>query len=231
MTVIAIIPARGGSIGVPRKNVRSVGGVPLVGRAVVAARDAQSIDDVFVSTDDDVIASVATEFGAKIIRRPDHLASATSSSESALHHALGVFEDTGIQATYLVMLQCTSPFTTGIQIDCVVNALLASNARAAFSVVHDHGFLWRVGNDGLGYGVNHDHTQERQRRQSMEPQYRETGAIYAMNVKAFQSTGSRFCGAALPVCVDTPPLEIDEEADLIVAEALATLHATRASGT
>ena len=84
--VVAIIPARGGSKGVPRKNVRRVGGVARVARAVAAARAAASVDRVVVSTDDPEIAAVAEEWGAQVIARPADLAGDTASSESAVLH-------------------------------------------------------------------------------------------------------------------------------------------------
>src|SRR6188508_3044405 len=85
---VAIIPARGGSKGLPGKNVMRVGGVPLVGRAVAAARAARSIGLVVVTTDDDEIARVARDAGAVVVDRPTGLADDTASSESALLHAL-----------------------------------------------------------------------------------------------------------------------------------------------
>ena len=88
--VIAIIPARGGSQGLPAKNIARVGGVPLVARAVHAALAAERIERVVVTTDDDEIADVARGAGAEIVERPVELAGATASSESALLHALGV---------------------------------------------------------------------------------------------------------------------------------------------
>ncbi len=224
MTVVAVIPARGGSVGVPRKNLRLVGGVPLVGRTIAAALCAQTIDEVFVSTDDDEIARVASRFGAVIIRRPEYLAGHTASSESALLHALDVLQASGVSPTHLVMLQCTSPFTTGADIDRVTGALLSGAAHAAFAVVPDHGFLWRIGAKGYAQGINHDHTGARERRQDREPQYRETGAIYAMQVAAFRETGRRFCGDTLAVPVSGPPLEIDDETDFCMAEALASME-------
>ena len=91
--IVAVIPARGGSKGVPRKNLRRVGGVPLVARAIAAARATASIDRVVVSTDDQEIAAVAQEWGAQVIARPAALADDAATSESALLHALDVLED------------------------------------------------------------------------------------------------------------------------------------------
>ena len=92
MTVLAVIPARGGSKGVPGKNVAPVAGVPLVVRAISAAHASGRVDRVAVSTDDDRIASVAAAAGALVITRPDELAGDQASSETALLHALDTFE-------------------------------------------------------------------------------------------------------------------------------------------
>ena len=89
----------------------------------------------------------------------------------------------------LVFLQCTSPFTSGEQIDQVLAALDAPAVNSSFAVAAWHGFLWRSD----GRGINHDPQQPRQRRQDLEPAYLETGAIYAMDMAAFRKSGSRFC--------------------------------------
>ena len=85
---LALIPARGGSKGIPGKNLQEVGGVPLVGRSVQAALASTRVSRVLVSTDDDAIAAAAHSHGAEVVRRPEHLAGDTASSESALLHAL-----------------------------------------------------------------------------------------------------------------------------------------------
>ena len=106
---VAIIPARGGSRGVPRKNVRRVGGVPLVVRAVQSAVAATLIDRVLVTTDDLEIAALARDAGAEIIDRPELLASGTAGSESALLHVLDQLDDRGTRPAIVVFLQATSP--------------------------------------------------------------------------------------------------------------------------
>jgi len=87
--VLAIIPARGGSKGIPRKNVQSVGGVPLVVRTVRAASGARRVERVVVSTDDVEIAELARGAGAEVVWRPAELCGDTASSEAALMHVLG----------------------------------------------------------------------------------------------------------------------------------------------
>uniref|UniRef100_UPI00249BA955 acylneuraminate cytidylyltransferase family protein n=1 Tax=Pseudomonas sp. PS02285 TaxID=2991441 RepID=UPI00249BA955 len=106
---VAIIPARGGSKGVPRKNVLPVAGIPLVARAVRAAL-AAGIQHVYVSTDDSEIAAVARAAGGDVVERPAEIAGDTASSESAVIHAIDSIEGAGVPVKTVVFLQATSPF-------------------------------------------------------------------------------------------------------------------------
>src|SRR6187200_2120080 len=100
--VIAIIPARGGSKGVPRKNLRRVGGRSLVERAVEACRAARLVDEVYVSTDDADIATISETAGGNVIMRPAEFANDTASSESVLLHALDQLSMLGEQPEVMV---------------------------------------------------------------------------------------------------------------------------------
>lgn len=220
MTNIAVIPARGGSKGVPKKNKRQLGGIPLVARSIRAALGAKSVDAVYVSSDDDEILEIAKEWGAFPIKRPDALANDSATSESALFHVLDEVKRQRDDVQTLVFLQCTSPFTTPEDIDAVVSAFEEKEADSAFSVSSNHGFLWSLDENGYGLGVNHDHTCQRLRRQDLKPQFLETGAIYVMNVDAFRKAGHRFCGTLVPVPIDTLVFEIDSLQDWGIAESL-----------
>lgn len=218
MRTVAVIPARGGSRGVPGKNLAAVGGLPLVARTVRAARAAARVDAVFVSSDDPAILAAGAAHGAHPIERPAALSGDDAGSEAALLHALDAIG--GPAPERLVFLQCTSPFTTPAEIDALVAALDDERFACALTVTPDHGFLWRPGPDGAR-GINHDEQAPRRRRQELEPAFRETGAGYAMRVDAFRRAGSRFCGPVALVEVAGPPLEIDTPADLDAARALA----------
>ncbi len=214
--VVAVIPARGGSKGVPGKNVAPVGGFPLVARAVRAARNARRVDRVLVSTDDPLIAEAARSAGAEVVHRPRALAGDTASSESAILHAI---DAAAPEADVAVLVQCTSPFVTGADIDAVAGAVADGGADSALTAARSHGFLWRPD----GSGINHDPTG-RLRRQDRPVELLETGAAYAMRVEGLRRTGHRFFGRILPVCVDAArTLEIDEPGDLERARLLASL--------
>ncbi|MCC3766545.1 acylneuraminate cytidylyltransferase [Streptomyces sp. UNOC14_S4] len=142
--VLAVIPARGGSKGVPGKNLAPVGGVPLVARAVRECRAARLVTDVVVSTDDPGIAATAREAGAVVVQRPAAIAGDTASSEAAVLHAMDAYEAMrGGRVGVAVLAQCTSPFLTAGDVDGVVAAVVERGADTALTVAPFHGFVWR----------------------------------------------------------------------------------------
>ncbi|QUS54891.1 acylneuraminate cytidylyltransferase [Pseudovibrio brasiliensis] len=219
MNKVAIIPARGGSVGLPGKNIKPLQGVPLVARAVLAAKKAKCIDRIIVSSDCVEILDVASKYGAEPLVRPSEISNAFSSSENALIHAV---EQCNLSDDdVLVFLQCTSPFTMGEEIDKVVATLGEKGVQSAFSAVEDHSFIWEVGTDGLAKGITHNHRLKRPRRQDVSKRYRENGAIYAMRVGDFKRDRNRFCGKTILVPVDAPCIEVDTIEDWHLAEAIA----------
>ncbi|MFI9775977.1 cytidylyltransferase domain-containing protein [Streptomyces sp. NPDC051956] len=247
--VLAVIPARGGSKGVPAKNLAPVGGVPLVARTVRECRATRLVTDVVVSTDDAAIAAVAREAGAEVVLRPAAIAGDKSSSEAAVLHALDAHEALqGAAVDVVLLVQCTSPFIVREDIDGVVNAIVEKGADTALTVAPFHGFVWRDaddepaataverasvegGTDTLvapaatsgGYGVNHDKSF-RQMRQDRPQDLLETGAVYAMDASGFREAKHRFFGRTELVRTDPARvLEIDDPHDLSRARALAPL--------
>ena len=218
---LALIPARGGSKGIPSKNLQTVGGKSLVVRSIDAAFASQRVGRVVVSTDDSEIRAAALAVGAEVVDRPAAIAGDTASSESALLHALSILELTAPLPDRLVFLQCTSPFTSASQIDLVLESLDDPKINSSFSVQPWHGFLWRED----GRGINHDPYQARQRRQDLEPTFLETGAIYVMRIAAFRQSGSRFCPPWRPVVLGDSGPEIDSRADLALCRNLYSLKA------
>jgi N-acylneuraminate cytidylyltransferase len=221
---VAIIPARGGSKQVPRKNLQRVGGVPLVVRAVQAAAAASGIDLVVVSTDDDEIAAVATAAGARVVRRPAELSGDTATSESAVLHALDELEESGLRVEVVAFVQATSPFIPSDALATAVEDVRADRADSVFSACETYGFLWRKGEDGGAVAINHE-AAHRPRRQDREPHHLETGAFYVVRAAGFRASRHRFFGririAAVP---EWTAIEIDDADQLQVARALAALH-------
>ncbi|HET9873317.1 MAG TPA: acylneuraminate cytidylyltransferase [Propionibacteriaceae bacterium] len=227
--VVAVIPARGGSKGVPGKNLRTVGGRSLISRAVMACSASRLVDLVYASTDDAAIAAAAQASGADVIWRPRDLAGDHASSESALLHALDHLATVGVQPEVLIFVQCTSPFINPGDLDAAVEMILTGHADTVFSGVATHEFLWREAPDVLGpkaaavVGQNHD-AASRPRRQDRRPDFRETGAFYAMRIDDFRRSGHRFFGTTAVVPVpELTSMEIDTPDDLVLANALATV--------
>jgi N-acylneuraminate cytidylyltransferase len=218
---IAIIPARGGSKGVPRKNLRLLAGRPLVTWTIEAARAARTVQRVVVSTDDAEIADVSRKAGAEIVERPPEISGDSASSESALLQCLGELKRRdGRLSDVSVFLQCTSPLTLAEDIDGTVGTLLDGGADSAFTATAFHHFLWQAGPSGRAVAINHD-AAVRPRRQDREPQFRETGAVYAMRTAGFLRAGHRFFGkTAMHVTPADRSLEIDDHLDLRLAEIL-----------
>ncbi|MFC7587101.1 N-acetylneuraminate synthase family protein [Nonomuraea antimicrobica] len=214
MRVLAVVPARGGSAGVPLKNLALVGGVPLVTRAVRACVRAELVDQVVVSTDHGGIAETAREAGAVVVERPEELSGATASSESAVLHALDAL---GEDPEVVVLVQCTSAFIDPEDLSAAVRRVLDGEADSVVSGLPTHEFLWTA----TGDGINHD-PAVRQRRQDRDEQFRENGAFYVMRTSGLREHGHRFFGrvAVQPV----PPqhaIEIDNPEDLALVRALA----------
>lgn len=229
LRVVAIIPARGGSKGVPGKNLRRVGGVPLVARAVAACRRSRFIDEVYVSTDDPEIAEIGRAAGSRVIERPPTIAGDLASSESALLHALEELAANGHTPDVLVFVQCTSPFIQPEDLDSGVSLVLGDECDSAFSGIATYDFIWRdrahdvVPGGGAMIGQNHD-AAVRPRRQDRRPDFRETGAFYIMKVAGFRAHQHRFFGRTRVVEVpDLTAMEIDTPQELIMAESLASL--------
>ncbi|KOV91713.1 transferase [Streptomyces sp. NRRL B-1140] len=229
--VLAVIPARGGSKGVPAKNLLPVGGVPLVARAVRECRSARLVTDVVVSTDDQAIAAAAREAGAEVVLRPAAIAGDTATSEAAVLHAMDAHEALhGAPVDVVLLVQCTSPFLVREDIDGVAGAIAENGADTAVTVAPFHGFIWRdadteatSGEVSGGYGVNHDKSF-RPRRQDRPQDLLETGAAYAMDAAGFREHRHRFFGHTELVRTDPARvLEIDDPHDLARARALAPL--------
>ena len=222
--VVALIPARGGSKGVPGKNLKKVGGIPLVARAVASALAAETIDAVYVSTDDRAIAAAARAAGAEVIDRPADLASDSASSEAALLHALDALP---FEPKVLVFLQATSPFIEPGDLDNAVDRVREGESDSLFSARKTHAFLWRITETGAA-GVNHD-ASVRLRRQDLEPQFQETGAFYVMRAAGFRAARFRFFGrVGVAVVDDLTAVDIDSVDDLELASRIAPMVTPRA---
>ena len=211
--ILVVIPARGGSKGVSKKNLRLVGGIPLVCRAIQCSQTASLVSRTVVSTDDAEIATVAAEAGAEVVMRPGELATDFASSESVVRHCLMHYVATvDFQPAAVVMLQCTAPFTVPSDLDRAVRLWRDSALGSVVAVTRFEGFLWSQ-REGKWQPVNHEKSF-RQRRQDRTPEYVECGSFYLMDTDCFLEEGSRFCGRTECLEISSAGrLEIDDEED------------------
>jgi N-acylneuraminate cytidylyltransferase len=218
---LAIIPARGNSKGIKRKNLQTIIGKPLIAHTIEAAQKARRVDRVVVSTDDSEIAAIAENFDSQVIMRPSDISGDSAPSESALMHVLDFLKKKeNLRPRLLVFLQCTSPLTLPEDIDGTIQALLDGNADSALAAAPFHYFLWQKDHQGHADGINHDR-KTRPMRQQRRNQFLEAGSVYVMTVEGFLIHKHRFFGKT--VIYEIPPercFEIDEPVDLRIADVL-----------
>ncbi|TAK07032.1 acylneuraminate cytidylyltransferase family protein, partial [bacterium] len=193
MTTIAIIPARGGSGGLARKNVLPLAGKPLIAHTIEHSKKSLLVNRTFVSTEDEEIASISYNHGAEVVMRPLELASDTASSESALVHTINYLRDKeGCNPDLIVFLQCTSPIRLPNDVDNAIKRLLSQEADSLFSACRSHAFIWRRINSEIE-PVNYDY-RERKRRQEMADEFIENGSIYVFRPWVLEKLHNRLGG-------------------------------------
>ncbi len=221
--VLALIPARGGSKGIPRKNLAQLAGRPLLAHTVEQARATPAIDRVVVTTDDEEIARRTAEWGAEAVRRPGSLASDTASSESALSHALDHLRGRGYEPDLVVFLQATSPLRRGDEISRAIATLDKEGADSLFSASPVHGFVWRRQGDRLA-ALTYD-PGDRPRRQDIGEDLLENGSIYLFKPWVLERYGNRLGGRIAVHAMDPlDSFQVDEPGDLELLERLLELR-------
>ena len=224
--VLAIIPARGGSKGVPRKNIRPLLGKPLIVWTIEAARAAPSIGRVIVSTDDAEIAEIARKGGADVpFMRPADLAQDATPDLPVLKHVLEQLRASESKAyKFVVWLRPTAPLRTPHDIESAVaiaNETGADSVRSVVAVKH-HPYWTKTISNGLlqPFVPGHDERHHPQ-RQTLPPAHALNGAVDVINVKTLAAWNSMW-GEKIAAYVMSPErsIDIDTEADFTIAEAL-----------
>lgn len=189
--LLVIIPARGGSKGIPGKNIKPMGGKPLIRYSIDAARSVVADEQICVSTDDAAIISCVEEYGLKVpFVRPAELATDTAGTNGVLLHALEFYESKGMQVDAILMLQPTSPFRSCEQVRQILEAytpevdMVVSVKETATNPYYncfeddEKGFL-RISKGDRSYV----------RRQDAPPAYEFTGSLYVINPSSLKSKG------------------------------------------
>jgi len=192
--IIVIIPARGKSKGIPKKNIVDFLGKPLLAWSIEDAKNSRLINAVYVSTDDKEVAEIAKAYGAEVIWRPKEISGDFSLSEEALAHALGeITKRDSVRIDYVVFLQATSPLRDASDIDKAIEKIVAERADSLFSAADIGDFLvWRKNGHALE-SVNYDY-KNRKRRQDFGKQFVENGSLYIFNPEILYKQHNRLGG-------------------------------------
>jgi CMP-N-acetylneuraminic acid synthetase len=224
MNVQALIPARGGSKSIPRKNIASVGGKPLIAWTIEAAVNSKLLNRIYVSTDDEEIAKIAREHGAEVpFLRPAELASDGAGSLGVALHALDWMAAHGNEPDYLLLLQPTSPLRTTDDINGAIGLAAEREASAVLGVCEASPHPW-LARQISAEGVLSDffHLQEKPtRRQDYPPAYMINGAIYLNRAASLRTTRTFQPPDALAYVM--PPdrsLDIDSPSELRLVDLL-----------
>jgi N-acylneuraminate cytidylyltransferase len=177
---VTLIPARGGSKGITKKNIVDIGGKPLIAYAIEASIKSNSAE-TWVSTEDDEIAKISRKYGAKVIKRPEEIATDDATSESVLLHFTKESNDFDI----IILLQATCPFVHGSDIDKALT--LMKKYDSVISVSKFDQLLW-IGSKAM-YDIN-----DRQRRQNYEQKYVETGSVFVTTKTSLLKSKNRISG-------------------------------------
>jgi YrbI family 3-deoxy-D-manno-octulosonate 8-phosphate phosphatase len=192
--IVAIIPARGGSKGIPKKNIMDFCGKPLLAWSILQAKEAETISQVYVSSDDQRILDIAIQFGALPIRRPKELATDKAQSEPVLMHALDEVERaTGKISDLIVFLQATSPLREPKDIDGAVKRLTRTKSDSLFSMAVLEDFCAWTRRGGHLIGLTFDPLR-RGRRQDRKPILLENGSIYVFRPEILRRYHNRLGG-------------------------------------
>lgn len=220
MKILYVIPARGGSKGIPYKNIKPLNGKPLIYYSIDVARQLTDDENICVTTDDDKIIEVVKKYGLGVpFKRPEYLATDSATTNDVLLHAIDYYENNGKNYDILVLLQPTSPLRKAVQVqgalklyndqlDMVVS-VKGSHAASVICAENESGFLELCFNE-LG-----------SRRQDLSSFYEYNGAIYIINIAKLKEKGlSGFTKKKKYVMDELSSIDIDIPLDLIIVESI-----------
>lgn len=220
--IISIIPARCGSKGISRKNIKLLAGKPLIAYTIEGALKSKYLNRVVVSTDDEEIEKISKKYGAEIVKRPSILAQDDSPTIDAVFH---VFESLEIQSekrTVVVLLQPTSPLRNSQDIDNAIDLFLKDECDSVISVREsEHPPFWAYKIDNQYLKPILENNYLKMRRQDLPKSYMPNGAIYISTVETLQEYRSFNSSNISPYIMPSiRSVDIDNELDFIVAESI-----------
>lgn len=216
MRVLAIIPARGGSKGIPKKNIRLMAGRPLIAYSIRNALESEYIDDVYVSTDSEEIEEVARNFGAEVIRRREDLATDLVTLDPVIYDAVTrIEEEKQLTYDYVITMQPTSPLLKISSLDGAVRQCIDENRDCMISVINRPHLSWKDGPDGVVPNY-----AKRLNRQELPANYLETGA-FVISRRSIITESSRMSGnIGVYEISQEEGIDIDDKNDWVLSEAL-----------
>ena len=220
MKIVSIIPARGSSKSIPRKNIVDFAGKPLMLWTIEQAKASALVSEIYVTSDSKEILEIADSAGVRPIIRPPELSTDIATSESALIHVLNQIKE---EPEYIVFLQATAPLRKSKDIDNAISQLIDGAADSLLSVTKAYDYIWKE-SEGTISSLNFDFLQ-RKRRQDMKPLYYENGSIYVFKPDILEKYGNRL-GGKISVYYMEPwqMVDINDNADLEWAEWLFIKH-------
>lgn len=223
MSILCVIPVRGGSRGLPGKNIRLLGGHPLVAWTIQAALEAEEDLHVVVSTDSAEIAEVALRYGADVPGlRPAHLAQDSTPTEPVIEHVLAAERAAGVEPEGVMLLQATSPLRLPGTLDRAVRQFRDTGVDSLVGVVPVSPFLWRHPEDPDGEPIPDFDVTARKRRQDMtrtDLRFRENGSLYVTRPWVYDRLHNRLGGRiGMLELDDLEGVDIDTELDFALAE-------------
>ena len=222
---IAFIPARGGSKGLPRKNVRLFLGEPLVERAVRIAAESGVFNRIIVNTDDEEIASIAVKAGAEVLRRPEDLGTDVAEVDPLIMWSIKELGISADEMTIMALLYCTAPLRESRDIKATVKLVEDGLFDSALTLVETSDYLWERNGD-LFRPTNYDPRTRAARQHERWNQYKENKAVYAFRLRDIMSSGCRLSGRIGAVTMDLDrSIDIDTIEEFQIAEAIAKIKA------
>ncbi len=224
--ILGIIPARGGSKGLKKKNIRLLNGKPLLVWTIEAALKSSSLTRLIVSTEDEEIAKLSLKYGTEVYRRPERLARDNTPSMDAIMYTLEVLKSENYIPDMVSLLQCTCPLRDSTHIDEAAGLFL-ENFDKVDSLVSitpmEHPIQWvrRVNNSGFLENINTYDMKKEHQRQSFEKLFRLNGAIYIIKTEKLYEHGYFQTDKTIPYVMDNIySVDIDSEEDIFTASAL-----------
>ncbi len=220
MKILYVIPARGGSKGIPQKNIKPLNGKPLIYYSIDVARLLTTDDHICVSSDDDEIIKVVEDYGLKVpFKRPAYLATDTATTNDVLLHAINFYESNGIYYDVLVLLQPTSPLRKASHVEQAVS-LYNDSLDMVVSVKESHAASVICKENENGY-LEFCFNKSGTRRQDLSIYYEYNGAIYIINIERLKEKSlSGFTKIKKYVMDELSSVDIDIPLDWIIVESI-----------